>query len=131
MKKWKRLLALISVALMVTMAGCSEKLGISVIAQNAGPSWQSEDLKLAQDFRGVLENGTVEAPAQERGGDYYNVTIKNDLGEWRFKLWVNLDDNSPAAAMDEAGVVRLVSDYDSGVIRQIFSDYIKSTATPK
>lgn len=131
-RRWAKWIAacLLAGVLTLALAGCGEaKSGVTVVATNASnPSWTIEDLKFAQDFRNVLEGGTTDSAQTDRGEDYYNVTIKNEFGEWHYKLWVDLEGTEPAAAMDSRGTVRLINDYDSGVIRQIFHDAKKNNA---
>lgn len=118
----KMVAVVVFVCILLIFGGCSKtKYGVTAVPNlDGGISWNLDDLRFAQDFRGVMENGTVEDPPTTRGEDYYNILIQNDLGTWKFKLWV--PETERAASMDEKGVVRLISDYDSNVIRQIFKD---------
>lgn len=106
------------------------KTVIVTAADSQNPSWSSTDIKFAQDFRMVLENGEkIDAPKEESEIDSYAVVIETPLGHWEYQLYIILDGTDQAIAQDSEGVTRQISDYNTGVIRQIFSDVTEKGVT--
>lgn len=116
----------------ILLVSCNQvpKTVIVTAADSQNPSWSSTDIKFAQDFRMVLENGEkIDAPKEESEIDSYAVVIETPLGHWEYQLYIILDGTDQAIAQDSEGVTRQISDYNTGVIRQIFSDVTEKGVT--
>lgn len=119
---------MIIVVIFSSISGCSKTRNVYVEPANSkNPSWSADNIKFAQEFREALESGEESEMPSDMQDDLYNVTIETDLGHWEFELYISLNNtNQDAFSKDESGVVRKISQYNTTVIRQIFSDVVEN-----